>query len=98
MAHNQADMPDLPEDFNPQSLYHRASFRFRGATFKRTEPGEYRNGNVVVYCDQQDSTAWTAKCGSGRHSTITGAFWAPEHAVAALLQSNAVLNTEGAVR
>jgi hypothetical protein len=63
--------------------YGRGSFRVRARTFTRSVPGEYTDGKIVVYCDQQCSTAWAAKLGDLR----TGYYSAPEFAVAKLLDS-----------
>jgi hypothetical protein len=79
------DTPDLPAVLTESSayrLYDRESFRVGERTFKRTEPGEYTDGKVIVFCDQQDSTAWGARC----HGAWTGYYWTPERAVQSLLE------------
>lgn len=66
-----------------EECYNRISFEVDGRKFNKVEPGEYSDGKITVYCDQQDSTSWAAKLGSVR----TGYFWYPEYAVEKLIES-----------
>lgn len=80
-----ARLPDLPSGwaYQPRKLYDRERFRVGDKLFTRTEPGEYSDGRITVYCDQQDSTAWAARLGD----LHTGYHWTHEGAVMALLQA-----------
>lgn len=74
------NFPDLP--MRMSGCYARTSFRVDYREFKRTKPGEYTDGKIVCYCNQQDPTSWRASIGD----FCTGSFWAPEFAVATLLE------------
>jgi len=73
----------LVSDLKAKDCYSRDSFERAGRTFKKIEPGEYSDGKITVYCDQQDSTAWAARVGALR----TEYYWFPEYAVDNLLES-----------
>lgn len=70
-------------NIKPEDCYTRDSFEVSGLKFHKTQPGEYKDGKITVYCDQQDSQSWAAKIGSLK----TGYYWYPEYAVEALLES-----------
>lgn len=70
-------------NIEPEDCYDRASFEVSGRVFSKVEPGEYSDGKITVYCDQQDSQSWAAKV----DKLNTGYYWYPEHAVEALLES-----------
>ncbi len=61
----------------------REVFRVDDREFVKSGDGEYTDGKIVVYCDQQDSTSWAAKVGNLR----TGYYWTPEYAVDNLLDT-----------
>lgn len=66
-----------------EDCYDRDVFEVSGRKFSKVEPGEYSDGKITVYCDQQDSQSWAAKIGR----LNTGYYWYPEYAVEALLES-----------
>lgn len=77
--------PDIHDGMRESECYGRAQFRVRDRVFKREEPGSYTDGTITVFCDQQDSTSWMARCGNLR----TGYYCAPEFAVDRLIDDAA---------
>ncbi len=69
--------PDLTIDSLARDCYSREQFRYRTRVFKRTGPGQYSDGTILVYCDQQYTTSWKARVGG----LVTERYWFPEYAV-----------------
>lgn len=63
--------------------YKLLGFTVCGREFVRTEPGEFMCGDIVVFCDQQDSTSWMARKGAVR----TGWYWYPAVAAGKLIEA-----------
>lgn len=85
VAHLTPDLPRILDVVAAQKLWQRKSFRVGGRTFVKIDDDDdtYRCGNITVYRDQQDSSAWAARVGQMR----TAYYWAPEFAVKALLDT-----------
>jgi hypothetical protein len=74
--------PDLPRELTfatAQVLWRRGHFRVGERHFVKVDAKDdtYSDGEITVYHDQQDSTAWAARKGGVR----TGYYWTPECAV-----------------